>query len=198
MALQEARCMNASPANLTVHVDDEVVWVKITGRAGCTCSVDFRKLIYGLREKGWRRFVLDLTECQLMDSTFLGVLAGIGLRFSEEQAAANGNAATIELVNPSDRVSGLLENLGVAQLFTVSHRAAPAVDDDKAVDVVEAGETNRTEMQRTSLEAHRLLIQLDPRNGSKFKDVCSFLEEDLRKMEKSASRNADPDPPSNN
>src|SRR6185436_17837187 len=100
--------MNASPANLRVWVGDTFVCVKITGRAACACSVDFRKLILGLREKGWRRFVLDLTDCQLMDSTFLGVLAGIGLRFSEDTGVG---ASKIELLNPSERVSGLLENL---------------------------------------------------------------------------------------
>ena len=94
--------MNASPANLAVWVNDQFACVKITGRAGCACSVDFRKLILGLRAKGWRRFVLDLTECQLMDSTFLGVLAWLGLRFSEETDSPP--LSSIELLNPSERV----------------------------------------------------------------------------------------------
>ncbi|MEY2411211.1 MAG: anti-sigma factor antagonist [Verrucomicrobiota bacterium] len=172
--------MGASPANIAVWVNDRFVCVKIAGRAGCACSVDFRSLILGLRTRGWRHFILDLTECQLMDSTFLGVLAWLGLRFSEE---AGPLPATIELLNPSDRVSGLLENLGVAQLFQVS-RGAPIATDALEPLPQTTLEANRSEIQRTSLEAHQLLIHVDPKNGAKFKDVCKFLEEDLKKMER--------------
>ena len=172
--------MNASPANLAVWVNDQFACVKITGRAGCACSVDFRKLILGLRAKGWRRFVLDLTECQLMDSTFLGVLAWLGLRFSEETDSPP--LSSIELLNPSERVSGLLENLGVAHLFRVANGAAIPTGDLKPVSA-QPCEPDRGELQRTSLEAHQLLVQLNPKNGAKFKDVCTFLEEDLKKLE---------------
>ncbi|HEU0010637.1 MAG TPA: hypothetical protein VFT34_12545, partial [Verrucomicrobiae bacterium] len=36
------------------------------------------------------------------------------------------------------------------------------------------------ELQRTCLEAHELLIRLNPKNAPKFKDVCKYLEEDLK------------------
>jgi hypothetical protein len=130
-----------------------------------------------------RRFVLDLTDCQLMDSTFLGVLAGIGLRFSE--ATDPGPHATIQLLNPSERVSGLLENLGVSQLFQVATGQPHSRGDIEAVPQPTCN-PDHAELQRTSLAAHELLIQLDPRNGARFKDVCKFLEEDLKKMEPKA------------
>jgi len=168
--------MNATLASLEVWVDDRFVCVKIAGRAGCACSVDFRTLLLGLRDKGHKRFILDLTKCQLMDSTFLGVLAGLGIRFSE---GPNGNpSASIELLNPSSRISGLLENLGVAENFKVLNGAAVQTDKLKQV---ESSPSNpgTEELQRTCLEAHKFLIQLNPKNAPKFKDVCKFLEEDL-------------------
>ena len=70
--------MNAPSANLSVWVGDKVVFIKVVGRANFTSSVDFKALVKALSEKGHHRFVLDLSECQLMDSTFLGVLAGPG------------------------------------------------------------------------------------------------------------------------
>ena len=168
--------MNATPVSLEVWVDDQFVCVKIAGRAGCACSVGFRTLLLGLRDKGHRRFILDLTKCQLMDSTFLGVLAGLGIRFNE---APDGNpAATIELLNPSPRIAGLLENLGVAESFKVLNGAAVETDKLKQVESAPSN-PGHEELQRTCLEAHQLLIQLNPRNAPKFKDVCKFLEEDL-------------------
>ncbi len=181
--------MSATPVSLEVWVDDQFVCVKISGRAGCACSVDFRKLLLGLRDKGHRRFILDLTKCQLMDSTFLGVLAGLGIRFSE---APDGNpAAAIELLNPSPRISGLLENLGVAENFKVLNGAAVQTDNLKSVES-SPSHPGHEELQRTCLEAHQLLIQLNPRNAPKFKDVCKFLEEDLKELGK---QNGSPQPP---
>ena len=100
--------MSNGPANLSVWVNDKLVCIKIAGRASFQGSVDFRTLIHTLWQQGHTRFVLDVSECQLMDSTFLGVLAGLGLRFSEE--TGKPPLPTIELLNPSARVSGLLEN----------------------------------------------------------------------------------------
>jgi len=170
-----------SSDNLAVWVDDSLACVKITGRAGCECSVDFRKLILSLRDKGWRRFVLDLTDCQLMDSTFLGVLAGLGIRFSEEPAAPS--RAAIELLNPSTRIAALLENLGVNDLFPVLKGERIAGGPFESVPP-SPGQPDRAELQRTSLAAHQLLCKLDPKNEAKFKDVCKFLEEDLKKLER--------------
>ena len=181
--------MSATPVSLQVWVDDKFVCVKIAGRAGCACSVDFRTLLLSLRDKGHKRFILDLSKCQLMDSTFLGVLAGLGIRFSE--GPEGNSAAAIELLNPSNRISGLLENLGVAENFKVLDGAAVQTDNLKQVDPL-ACNPSHEELQRISLEAHRLLMQLNPKNAPKFKDVCKFLEEDLKGLGK---QNGSPTPP---
>ncbi len=61
---------------------------------------------------------MDLTECVLMDSTFLGVLAGLGLKMSGGKKAEE-QEHSIELLNPNPRIAELLENLGVLHLFHV-------------------------------------------------------------------------------
>ena len=53
-------------------VTDAVALVRVSGRASFNCSVDFKTLVYELRDRGYRKFVLDLTECPIIDSTFLG------------------------------------------------------------------------------------------------------------------------------
>src|SRR5260370_9144362 len=109
--------MTPPVSNLSVWVGDKVVCIKIAGRANFTASVDFRTLVYGLAQRCQFRFVLDLSECQLMDSTFLGVLAGIGLKLS---SVRNGNSLpSIELFNPNARIVELLDNLGVSHLFPI-------------------------------------------------------------------------------
>jgi len=174
--------MGNAAANLSVWVGDHVVCIKIAGRASFHDSVDFKTLVNCLWQKGQTRFVLDLTECPLMDSTFLGVLAGLGLRFGQEPTV-NG-PARIELLNPSNRISDLLENLGIAHLFKVLRGAAPTADPLKPVPQA-AANPDRQELSRTCLEAHKLLMEINPDNVPKFKDVTRFLEEDLKKAQKS-------------
>src|SRR2546425_4927787 len=104
-----------SSPTLQVAVTDQAALVKISGRASFNCSVDFKTLVYELRDRGYRKFVLDLTECPIIDSTFLGVLAGFGLKLAETPGA--GPAVT--LLNPNQRILDLPDNLGVGHLFCV-------------------------------------------------------------------------------
>jgi anti-anti-sigma factor len=174
--------MSNGTASLSVWVGDKIVCIKIAGRASFQSSVDFKTLINTLREQGHKRFVLEVSECQLMDSTFLGVLAGLGLKFSDDR---NGHEpASLELLNPSDRVFDLIENLGIEHLFRIHKGAAAPVHGQLNPVEKQAGTSDRKETTRTCLEAHRLLMEINPANVAKFKDVTKFLEEDLKKQEK--------------
>ncbi|MDB6032217.1 MAG: Anti-sigma-factor antagonist, partial [Verrucomicrobiales bacterium] len=44
------------------------------------------------------------------------------------------------------------------------------------------------EISRTCLEAHKTLMEINPANISKFKDVTQFLAEDLKKMEEGSGQ----------
>ncbi len=61
--------------------------VRITGRANFTSGPDFKTLLDELAQRGYGHLVLDLSECTLMDSTFLGVLAGFGLKLNPVRRA---------------------------------------------------------------------------------------------------------------
>src|SRR6476660_1117330 len=103
--------MSTPSAKLLVLAGKEFVAIKIIGRANLNSSVDFRTLVNELAQKGYRYFILDLSECVLMDSSFLGVLAGFGLSMSGD--SAEKCRGTIELSNPNARILELIENLGV-------------------------------------------------------------------------------------
>ena len=170
--------MNAPSAQLLVMVGEKSACVKIVGRANFTSSIDFRTLFEELRGKGYSNFILDLSECILMDSTFLGVLAGFGLKMS----APNGNGAQpLQLLNPSARITELLENLGVLHLFKIIQCQPATAEKMEARDVTTAVPSNE-EIKRTCIEAHRTLMDINPENVSRFKDVAKFLAEDLKKL----------------
>ena len=171
--------MSSPSATLLVAVTDDYACVKIAGRANFAASVDFKQLILGLRARGHRRFILDLTACLIMDSTFLGVLARLAL---DQSAGASAGGGPLELLNPNARVADLLDNLGVLPLFRVAQGTEPGNVRFEAV-VCIAGETSKLEMSRNCLAAHQTLMALNPENMVRFKDVAKFLAEDLQKLE---------------
>jgi anti-anti-sigma regulatory factor len=161
---------------MSVLVGERFACVKIQGRANFSSSIDFRRVLNELRDKGYAYFVLDLSDCPLMDSTFLGVLAGFGLKAN---SAAPGPA--VELRNPNARITELLENLGVLHLFKLTHggtiEAADAQEQSSNCTV-----PSREEVTRACLEAHQTLMAINPQNASKFKEVAQFLAENLKKL----------------
>jgi anti-anti-sigma regulatory factor len=166
---------------MSVAVVDPTAFVKIPGRANFTSSIDFKTLVSELRNRGIRHFVLDLGECITMDSTFLGVLAGLAMRNADGVETTNsGEKLLLELLNPNHRVADLLDNLGVVHLFTIHHQETPCtalfepVGDGKP-------QVSKEEITRNCLEAHQTLMRINPDNIPKFKEVTQFLADDLRK-----------------
>jgi anti-anti-sigma regulatory factor len=174
--------MSAPLAKMMVSVGDHSAFVQINGRANFTSSVDFKTLLDQLVQKGFTCFILDLTECVLMDSTFLGVLAGFGLKFSSPQPDKVDR--NIQLYNPNSRIFELLENLGVIHLFKVTEGNCNAPDNATDVKTVNA---NREQVTSTCLEAHKTLMGINPDNVSRFKDVTAFLAEDLKRLKAAGS-----------
>jgi anti-sigma B factor antagonist len=163
---------------MLVLVGEQFACIRIIGRANFTSSVDFKALVDELRQKGCNCFVLDLSDCVLMDSTFLGVLAGLGLKL------VNGNGGQarhgVELFNPSPRITELLETLGVLHLFTITQGTFTASAPTRPLEHA-PGNPSKVEVTRTCLEAHQTLIELSPANATRFKDLAQFLAEGLKK-----------------
>lgn len=170
--------MNPGATNLSVWVDGPRAYLRISGRANFTSSVDFKNLVRRLQDDGCRELVLDLSECLLMDSTFLGVLASEGHRRATEEEGRL--APGFELVNASQRVFDLIDNLGVAHLFKFT-RLDLSPESFRLVEP--APGVSRDEITRTCLEAHQTLMALNPANVAKFKDVTRYFADALKKPE---------------
>jgi anti-sigma B factor antagonist len=171
--------MDASPAKLLVLVGKKFACVKIIGRANFACSIDFRTLVMELKAKNFSCFVMDLSECALMDSTFLGVLAGFGLKMNE--ADDDSPAGRVTLLNPNSRIMELLESLGVLDFFKITHGEL-APPENLQPTTSQPANASREELTCACLEAHETLMAVNPANVARFKDVTKFLAEDLKKL----------------
>jgi anti-anti-sigma regulatory factor len=174
--------MNTPSAQVSVMAGKRFACVKVQGRANFAASLDFNLLLNQLRERGFNYFVIELSDCALMDSTFLGVLAGFGLKLS--QSNGSQNPGCVELRNANARISELLENIGVLHLFKTAQGELESPEQLEAF-AHECIAASRQEVTRTCLEAHKTLIEINPENEARFKDVTNFLAEDLSRMNKS-------------
>lgn len=170
----------ASTARLLVLTGQRFACIKIIGRATLHLSVEFRTVLSELLARGYACFVFDLSECTLMDSTFLGILAGFGLKLRRD----GPSATDVTLLNPNERVLELLENLGLTELFRV---ARGSVTPPEPLETRAAGgaPASREELAKACLEAHETLMALKPENVARFKDVARFLAEDLERKKES-------------
>jgi anti-sigma B factor antagonist len=168
--------MGAASATLWVAVAEGEALIKVRGRATFACGADLKCLLNELRERGWQHFTFDLSECPLMDSTFLGIMAGFGMKMS----AARARRAA--LLNPNPKIVELLDNLGVAQLFEIRQGTARLADQCQPAQP-SGPPVGKLEAAQTALEAHQTLMAINPANVPKFKDVARFLAEDLKRLE---------------
>jgi anti-anti-sigma factor len=173
--------MNRPSANLMVAIFDSVVCIKISGRATFASSVDLNRLVEELANRGQKHFVFDLTDCVMMDSTFLGVLAGISQKLAAKKETAD---CTPQLLNANPRITEVLENLGMLQLFKLVNSKGAITN---AYEPAKTEGVSQVEITRTCLQAHKLLMEIQPENVAKFKDVAQFLAEDLKRQESKAS-----------
>lgn len=161
--------------------------VKIIGRGSFQNSSCLKAFYLQLLKEGVHRFIVDLGACTYLDSTFLGILLGLGLKLKE---ASDGR---LNILHASSRNLELLRNLGLDRLIHIEGAdAVPeggngskggstslnGIKEDQYQEMACPVPT-RAEAAPTILEAHEMLMQFDPRNVPKFKDVVEFLREDL-------------------
>src|SRR5260370_38068140 len=68
-----------SVSEIFVSCADRIVWVRVEGNGSSTNSTALRDFAKEMIHRGAREFIVDLCNCPVMDSTFMGMLAGISL-----------------------------------------------------------------------------------------------------------------------
>ncbi len=164
-----------SISSILVGVVSGWVHVKVDGKGSFQNSPGLKEFSKQMLERGFRHFVVDLQSCPVMDSTFMGTLAGIALRLREY------NDGSLLVRNANERNNDLLRNLGLNNLFDVESQAPEVTDDMVDAKPLAAAEAvRRKDQAECMIEAHEALVDADPENLARFKDVLEYLKQDLR------------------
>jgi anti-sigma B factor antagonist len=162
------------PASILVGVTGKAVCVKVKGKGSFQNSPALKEFAREMFERGHRIFVVDLADCPVMDSTFMGTLAGLALRLRE-----SGNGSLLAC-NVNERNADLLRNLGLNNLFTVESKADSANQTRTEAALTSDDHLSRLDHAACMIEAHEALVDADPENFARFKDVLEYLKQDLR------------------
>ena len=150
------------------------MWVRVEGKGSFLNSSGLKEFAREMVNRGHREFVIDLANCPVMDSTFMGTMAGIALRLREI------GQGTLRVIHLNERNSDLLSNLGLDQLFVIGGEGLPA-GEAQAQPIETTGNpgSDRADQAQTMLEAHEALVEASAENLTKFKDVLEYLKQDL-------------------
>lgn len=163
----------ANPTFL-INADSDPVIIRIEGRASFQNSATLQDFMGEMLSRGKTRYVLDFAHCSSMDSTFLGVLAGVALELRKLKPAGS-----LVCCRVAPRNLELIRNLGLHRLVTLdtNEGAAGSTDLSQPVKALAAGEKlDELASARLVLAAHENLVSADEQNLAKFQDVLSFLK----------------------
>lgn len=148
--------------------------IKVEGRATFECSPPLRNFANSLDEHDCKGIFIDLSGCVSMDSTFMGILAMVGMK-------AKKIASSVSIVNASENNKNLLNGLGLQKIFT--YTTSSEIESQQRW--MEAGSSSdKMEKAETVLEAHETLMEVDKKNIPKFQNVVDFVKKDIGKEEK--------------
>ena len=159
--------------SILVGTANRTVWVRVEGKGTFLNSTGLKEFSKEMINRGHREFVVDLRNCPLMDSTFMGTLAAIGL------ALRGLGQGELRAINLNERNRDLLMNLGLDQLFTVGGTVENGTVPSAPATPLDDAPVDKATQKQTMLEAHEACVEADGANAAKFKDVIDYLKQDL-------------------
>src|SRR5271154_3795556 len=101
-------------SKILVARNADLGFIKVVGRGSFQNSSCLKAFYLQLFKDGVRRFYVDLEACTYLDSTFLGILLGLGLKLREA-----GGKGLLRILNANARNLELLKNLGLDRLINI-------------------------------------------------------------------------------
>ncbi len=157
--------------------------VQVKGRGSFKVGPALKEFAVTALTNGCRLFVFDMNDCTGMDSTFMGVLAGVAMKVKEEPGGR------IVLINMNTKSQNLLETLGVTRLVE-THPVGDTSEEVKSLfaglvgsEALSSAIDDRKLTLETMLEAHEDLVKVSPDNLPKFRSVMAYLSADLKQVE---------------
>ena len=168
--------MEQSNDDLQAAMTDHTVLIRVLGRGSFKVAAPLKQFISKISSmRTVLTVVIDLEECIGMDSTFMGVLAGLSGRLGKSNQV-------LELINLSSKNAQLLKTLGVDQVLSFYEDAHGHEWAAQETEALPTDQASKKEMAETALQAHEELAQITEENRPRFKRVIELLKEDVDRL----------------
>jgi hypothetical protein len=164
--------MDEALGYLEVARVEDTVYARVIGLGVASVGIDFWDFTEEMVRQGFRRFIVDLSHCRSMDSTFMGVLVGI----AESPEVTRDDA--ILVINPSDHHLKLMEGLGLPKIISIKDGKTGLPDIE--MKRLESFPRTAEERIRRIRDVHVKLVALDERNQEKFRSFLKILNQELQ------------------
>ena len=158
-----------------VAAGGDVIYGRIQGLGNRQNCYALRDYVREARTRGFRRVLMDLHDCDGLDSTFIGVIIEIVVGDGE------GAGLSVLLANANARVRRSLEDVGVHRVVSMPDEAFP--DPGLRLRCLPNPPVSPRDQARLVLGAHRRLLELDPTNEEKFGALVDLLARELGETE---------------
>lgn len=163
---------------LLIAKTETVGLARVQGRGSYKISPSLKEVAGKLLEEGRLQFVVDVSACEGMDSTFMGTLAGISQRYQK----AGGQP--VAMTGVSSKLEQLMKTLGLDRIVRIQESSWKSTDGVKEEALpADTQDSGSLEAAEHILEAHETLVQIAPENLSRFEDCLTYLREDVRKRQ---------------
>jgi anti-anti-sigma factor len=167
--------LSQQPDDLQAAVDQNKIFLRITGRGSFKVSTALKQFLESVTSHlSISKVVIDLKDCIGMDSTFMGVLAGLSGRLKKAQC-------DIVLIRVSEKNKHLLTTLGVDQVVDICTDTCGNLTIDSEVESLSV-RSSQKDLAETALKAHEDLAELTEENQPRFKRVIELLREDVDRL----------------
>jgi anti-anti-sigma factor len=169
-----------SESSLLVGRIGDALWVRVESRGSFKNSPDLKAVAESAIRRGIKQIVVDLAECPIMDSTFMGTLTSLHLALEKMP----GGGGRLMVLNANERNLDLLQSLGLDHVFHVDKDGTDLPElrrlvDEEILARAKFQPLDKTEHAALVLEAHEALAGANPANRDRFRDVVSFLRSEV-------------------
>jgi len=162
--------------DLQAAIAGDKVFIRVIGRGSFKVSATLKQFIAEVSEDHpTTTVIVDMAECIGLDSTFMGVLAGLSGRLQQKNQM-------LELINLSEKNKRLLTTLGVDQVLSYYSDEHGHTAPDQSAQSLPTEPATKKEMAETALQAHEELVQLCEENRPRFKRVIEYLKADVDRL----------------
>ena len=165
--------MDTSGDSVEVAIEGQDAFVRVSGRGTFKVGPALKQFGMMAIERGSRRIIVDMRDCVGMDSTFMGILAGLA-------GVLKKTEGEVVLRRLSEKNLFLVKMLGLLHLLRVDEASHEETVSGASTHALAAG-GDKQAMTQAMIAAHEALVEAAPDNIVKFKDVLAYLKEDLKR-----------------